>query len=199
MKCILEEFARADLEKEAIFRTLVSSYTAGNRKDRERSAITSVVDEVAATCFPLLELSNRQSAFREDLQRLSLDVVEFWTRAQKSRRRIIAVYKADEGVAAWECDGRYGKVIEDAHHAAVEVPVAICFPQIYQQLSTEVYVVHPGVALWSDQEEYAAGCKEFQAQLRRIKSQPSAPSDSGKRRQSTGGHRARNSMRRPTA
>jgi hypothetical protein len=192
MMTILDDFARVDLEKEAIFRALISSCT-GIMTEREQSAITSVLTDITTVCLPLLKLNDREKVFNDDLQRLLLEMMEFWKSAQRSCRRVVAVNKAEKGVTAFEFHDRYGGVSEeDSLQSTMESPVAVCFPQIYQQLSTEnLKVLHPGVALWSDQEAYTNGCQEFQAQLHRIKLSFGETSDRTNRRKSTGAHQVR--------
>lgn len=194
LECLQEDLARADPRKEAIFRALIWSSDVLNRREREASAITSVVDKVASVCSPLLELNNLDRSFREDLQTLLLEVVKFWARAQRHQTRIVAVCKAEAGVAGWETRDRYGKVPEDANHLDLGYPAAILFPQLYKQLPTgEMDVLYNGFTVWSEQEMYVEGKREFHTQRRRASDYNSGRTDTGNRRDSMDNRRLRRS------
>jgi hypothetical protein len=64
---------------------------------------------------------------QRDLQKVLLEVVEFWAKAQRHQQKVMAVGRPKTGVTAWQVCDRYGQLSKDTK---LGVPVAMPCPQL---------------------------------------------------------------------
>jgi hypothetical protein len=181
---ILEElfdgFLEKDPQKEAILRSIINTTKTSDGEHRKREIVASIKIAVTNLCTPFLTLSqpSRSAEFQKDLENILLGAVEVWNRAQRTQSRVVASCEFDyNNQAEWGSREELDLLVPEQDHVSA-VFIKALYPMVCQLSGSENLPIHPGCAIWSDQELYAAGCREFQAQSRRISSPHSRTSNS---------------------
>jgi hypothetical protein len=171
---ILEELfdgvLEVDARKAAVLRSIISTTKTKDGEDREREVIKSIIDTAIKLCAPILTLSQRDlsAELQRDLENFLRGGIEVWNRAQRTQSRVMATSEFDNAEISWVSREEHDQL---GHTQDTYSPIKALYPQVCQSVSNEYSPLHSGSALWSDQELYAAGRSEYQAQSRRISSQ----------------------------
>ncbi|OCL12612.1 hypothetical protein AOQ84DRAFT_148201 [Glonium stellatum] len=189
LEWIGDDFLETDPRKEAIFRSLIVSSDIKDGDNRKKAIMDMILDETLAVCAPMLTmpLRERQASFRMDLSKFLSNAAEVWNDAQRSYTRITAASESEDEDGMWE--PRLEHDLSDSavseHQEGLGAAIKILFPTIYQFVGDESAVLHNGYALWSHQQLYITGTKEFQVQSSRVNSRDlDMPSNAMKRRSS---------------
>jgi hypothetical protein len=180
---LLDEFHDANPRKEALLRSIIGTTATRDGEERKRKAITLIRDDVADVCKPILTLSQpgRSTEFKRSLEQFLLNAVDIWNLAQTQRSRVLATSEVEDTAGLWEGGGKFdlewdGRGEHDAlgqtEHQVDAVPVKALYPRLYQSTENQKTLVYAGCALWSNQELYVAGKREYRIQARRINSVP---------------------------
>jgi len=173
---ILEELFEGILEvdprKEAILRSIISTTKTRDGEDRKRSIIALIRDAVTELCTPILALSqpSRSAEFKRDLEEFLRAAVDIWNFTQRIQPRVMATSEINDKAIEWKSREEHDQMGQ-AQEPVSEEPIKALYPSVYQGSLNEPSPLHSGCAVWSDQELYIAGSREFQAQSRRISSQ----------------------------
>ena len=194
LEWIGDDFLETDPRKEAIFRSIIVSSDIKDGDNRKKAIMDMILDESAAVCAPLLTmpLRERQASFRMDLAKFLSNAAEVWNDAQRSHTRITAASEAEDEDGMWEPRMEHDisdSAVSENQQEGLGAAIKILFPTIYQFVGDESAVLHNGYTLWSHQQLYIAGTKEFQLQSTRVNNRDGdMPSSAMKRRSSVSQH-----------
>jgi hypothetical protein len=174
---LLDSILSVHDRKGPLLLSILATTTTKEGENRSKKIIVQIRNEVVKLCRPILTSSepDRFVEFQSDLEDYLLEAVDIWNNAQRMHSSITAradvVNKAStsEDVGLWAAREEHDQLGQIEDHVPDE-PIKALYPCIFQHLQNDQSLLFAGCALWSDQNLYVVGQREFQVQSTRISS-----------------------------